>query len=309
MVSAYARVIEDSAYRSGTRLTTFEIKTWRFVLAEFNTHRMFSRNSASSRAIPIRKQLERIQDDPAIPLKWPSEQKGMQGGEELDLAGRHMARSAWEDAKEAALESARELMKLGVHKSVTNRILEPYMWHTIVVTATGYDNFFKQRCSPLAQPEIRYTADLMHHALKGSVPRHLEPGDWHLPYMRDEDWDWASDLYGKSDDVNLAYRELAKVSAARCARTSYLTQGGIRDVQEDLNLFKRLIDADPKHWSPLEHPATPWKENRQQGSMWTRRNGSFKELGTGHLPRIGNLVGWRSLRTEEEILTGEKTYV
>jgi hypothetical protein len=229
----------------GDRLTTMEVVMHRFVLAEFNTHRAFSRNSASSRAIPLAKQMNRVKTDPAIPVVWPAEQKGMQGGAEIDDV--KTAEALWLEARDSALFYAEALGHWGVHKSVANRLLEPFMWHTVVVSSTHWGNFFTQRCSPLAQPEIRECAEGMEEAYRKSSPKPLAAGEWHMPYLDDED-------YAACVAAKIAPQE---VSAARCARVSYLTQDGKRDVNEDYELFQRLRSASPPHMSPAEHVATP----------------------------------------------------
>ena len=240
-----AKIIEDSVSPAGDRLTTMQVVCHRFVLAEFNTHRMFSRNSASSRAIPFQKMLNRVLEHPAIPVTWPAEQKGMQGGDEIEQV--EQARVAWLNARDAAVRSAIDLADLGVHKSVVNRLLEPFMWHTIVVSSTEWDNFFVQRCSPLAQPEIQAVAYKMRDALRKSTPEPLAGNEWHMPYVDEEDFEEC-----RSRGIDPRF-----VSAARCARVSYLTQEGKRDVLVDAELYQRLVSADPPHMSPLEHVATP----------------------------------------------------
>lgn len=241
----YAQVICDTTSPAGSRLTTFEVTFHRFVLAEFNTHRVFSRNSASSRAIPAHKMLKRVFDTPAIPLVWPAEQAGMQGGEELDVDTQSAAARQWLIACDNALASAKALIELGVHKSVVNRLLEPFMWQTVIVTSVDYQNYFKLRNSPKAQPEIQCVAKLMKEAYDKSVPGLLQPGEYHLPYISADDFS----MYLLPD--------LIAISVARCARVSYLTHSGVRNVTEDLAMYKRLISADPPHESPLEHVATP----------------------------------------------------
>lgn len=263
----YAKVITDSVSREGKRLTTLEVRMHRFVLAEFNTHRVFSRNSASSRAIPFEKQLARVLDDPAIPVSWPAEQSGMQGGEPLNETEEAWSKIAWLAARDGAVGCARSLHELGVHKSVVNRLLEPFMWHTVIVSATDWDGFWAQRCSPLAQPEIRVAAEAMKVAYDASTPRLVELNEWHTPYV---------DLDETDGDVELA----KKVSAARCARVSYLTHDGERSISADLALYKRLVEAQPPHASPLEHVATP----ADLFSWWD-----------GEYP-LGNFDGWHQLR-------------
>lgn len=261
-----ARVVADSVSPGGVRLTTLEVTLHRFVLAEFNTHRVFSRNSASSRAIPLKRTIERVLDDPAVPLVFPAEKAGMQGGEPLDTNTTADATDVWHTASLNAVRHARRLQELGVHKSVANRLLEPFLWHTIIVTSTEWDNFFAQRCSPLAQPEIRAAAELMRIALNnGPAPARVDFGEWHLPFINEDDL----------TDCRRAGVDPRHVSAARCARVSYLTHDGHRDVREDELLYDRLITADPPHWSPLEHVATPV---------------------LGDATPLGNFQGWAQLR-------------
>jgi len=131
-----ASVIADSTSPSRTRLTTLEVRLHRFVLAELNTHRVFSRNSASSRAIPIAKQIERVLTDPAVPLEYGSKRTGMQAGPPLDGDALVEAQQVWLAARDSAVAAAQDLLRLGVHKQVANRLLEPFMWHTVIVSST-----------------------------------------------------------------------------------------------------------------------------------------------------------------------------
>lgn len=255
-----AAVIADSINPAGHRLTTLEVQLHRFVLAELNTHRALSRNAASSRAIPVQKMLATVRNDPAVPLEWPAEQRGMQGGTELPDTEANRARSTWLHARNAAVFFAEQLTQLGVHKSVVNRILEPFLFTTVIVSATDWTGFFAQRCSPLAQPELRVAAERMRLAIEASTPTPIPVTGWHLPYILDED--------RAAVGQNLLWR----ISAARCARVSYRTHDGRRDHQADLDLYQRLVTADPPHASPLEHVATPAVAAR------------------------GNFVGWAQLR-------------
>jgi thymidylate synthase ThyX len=235
-----AKVIADSISPHGVRLTTMEIQLPRIVLAEFNTHRTFSRSSASSRAIPIETMLQRVVLDPYIPETWERNGKGMQGHGDLDDTAE--CEAAWLHARDKAVDSTRQLLALGVHKGTTNRLLEPFMWHTIIVTATEYSNFFNLRCSPMAHPAIRNTAEAMRNAKGLSSPRPLNFGEWHLPYINERDADLSED-------------DKVKVSTARCARVSYLTHDGVRDPAKDIELHDSLIANG--HCSPLEHVARP----------------------------------------------------
>lgn len=268
-----AKIIADSINEQGHRLVTMEVQMHRFVLAEFNTHRSFSRNSASSRAIPFRKMLDRVDNDPALPVHWGKEQKGMQSGESLSQEDIEWCEAEWLSAKAYSADIAVRLHNKGLHKSLCNRILEPWLVHTVICTATEWDNFFWQRCDPAAQPEMRAVADRMQAAYYLSKPRQLAHGEWHLPYTRPED---KIDIFTQSPGTdNEAQEFLKKISVARCARVSYLTQDGKRDIGEDLNLYRRLVGSG--HWSPFEHVATPI-------------------VGNDPYDCSGNFIGWRQLR-------------
>lgn len=237
-----ARVLLDSIGPAGVRLTTLEVTFPRFVLAEFNTHRILSRNSASSRAVPTSKLLEKVENDPVLPLEWGRNKAGMSADDVLDPGDEEVAKSVWLSARDAAIEHARRLMELKVHKQELNRILEPFLWHTVIVTSTGWDNFFTLRCAPTAQPEIREAAVRMRAALAASTPRRVAHGQWHLPLVQD-------------DERSLDIETQKKISAARCARVSYLTHAGTREIEKDIELHDRL--KSDRHLSPFEHVATP----------------------------------------------------
>jgi thymidylate synthase ThyX len=244
-----AKVLADSIAH-GVRLKTLEITFPRIVLAEFNTHRVFSRNSASSRAIPVEKRIAAVRANPFIPAAFASNKKGMQAGENLSDVENSDARLDWEEACEAAIASAESLARLGVHKHWANRLIEPFSWHTVIVTATEWDNFFALRCNEMAAPEIHTVADLMKTVMDASTPHDVANGGWHLPFIKLEDW---SEFAAGDENFNKDMLHLAKLSAARCARVSYLTHDGKRDVAADLALYDRL--ASSGHMSPFEHPA------------------------------------------------------
>jgi hypothetical protein len=246
-----ARVVLDSINESGDRITTFEVTFNRYILAEFNTHRMLSRNSASSRAIPSWKIIDAVLHDPAEPVSWGANQSGMQARQELSGWRRWAARGLWRAARYPALAMAWLMGKVGLHKQVTNRLLEPWMWHTAIVTATELDNFFGQRAHPDAQPEFQALAYAMRSVRLGSVPQLRRRGEWHLPLLTPAEIDLAH-----SDPLWL--ETYVKVSAARCARVSYTRHNDARDLELDVELYEKLRaskrDGLP-HWSPLEHPA------------------------------------------------------
>jgi len=248
-VDGEARVLADSISPLGKRLTTLEVKFPRFVLAEFNTHRMFSRNSASSRAIPVTKQVNKLTaDNLFVGEHWGSNKPGMQAGAELTGADRELAIEIWRDAGRHAIEAATRLAELGVHKQRTNRILEPFMIHTVIVSATEWDNFYALRDHPAAQPEIRDAAVAMREAMEASTPAYLDYGEWHTPLIL--------------PDEDFPLEERIRISGGRCARTSYETHNGVRDPNEDVLLHDRL--SNDGHMSPFEHQARPLEEGEEQ---------------------------------------------
>lgn len=274
-----ARVLADSVTTRGHethRLTTIEVTFPRIVLAEFNTHRVFSRNSASSRAIPVEKRIAMVEADPFIPEAFGRNQKGMQASEQLGEQDTQRARETWESACYHAIGHARNLAALGVHKQLANRLIEPFCWHTVVCTATEWENFFALRCNPDAQPEIRRAADLMRAAYDASVPERLDPGMWHMPLLPD-----ALELV----NAGFTVEEMCRISVGRCARVSYLTHDGVRDPRADLELCARLQSSG--HMSPFEHVARPLTHD------------DIEDRGlTSYRPFVGNFCGWIQLRKE-----------
>ncbi len=262
-----AKIIADSVSRHGQRLTTMEVVFPRMVLAEFNTHRVFSRNSASSRAIPVEKQLKKIKEQPFVPEYWGANQSGMQAEAELIAEAKDAALDEWLAARDSAVAHVEKLLAIGLHKQLANRILEPFMWHTVIVTATEWSNYFALRANEMAQPEIRKVSELMQAAYEASTPKQLSDDEWHLPLIQAEEYDG---VFEKSDDARM-------ISAARCARVSYLTHEGKRDLSADIVLYDRLTSGG--HMSPLEHVARPLTED---------------ELSEGEFR--GNFRGWMQLR-------------
>lgn len=250
----YRAVVLADSIAQGARLTTLEVEMPRFVLAEFNTHRMLSRNSASSRAIPVEKRIAAVRADPFVPEAFAANQRGMQAGEALDPIAQERARQIWLTAAVGACTYAADLAKSGVHKQWANRIIEPYCWHTVIVTATEWENFFALRCHSAAQPEIRRAAEIMREAMATSTPIESGVGGWHLPLVREDmgDFAWARSFAQEHGDGDPG-KALAKLSIARCARTSYLTHDGLRDPKADLELFEKLLAS--RHMSPFEHAA------------------------------------------------------
>lgn len=283
-----AKVLADSLSPKGDRLTTMKITFPRIVLAEFNSHRIFSRNSASSRAIPFKKMVEMVEKNPFIPIAWQKDHKGMQGTEYFSDSSpdgfsstrpaTEILKERWLVARDFAVMSAKEIHKAGseddkkVSKQLCNRLLEPFMWHTVIVSSTEFSNFFELRCPKYygvyksqkdlfagrdvdrrkrnindflnesqADIHIQAIAELMWDAYNESKPKELKKGEWHIPFG------------DKLDDISLT--EGIKIATARCARISFQTLGDNPAINHkaDLRLHDMLVES--KHWSPLEHIA------------------------------------------------------
>lgn len=302
-----AKIVADSwygdvgtihgAYRN--RLTTFVLKYPRFIHAEFMTHRAFSRNASSSRAIPVKTMIQRVIDEPAMPVHWGKNQAGMQAREELsdedwDIVSmgavvpstRQKAKDEWLAARDEAIAHVDKMIALGLHKQIANRILEPWMHIEVVCTGTDFANFYALRNHPDAQPEIQLLAQKMLEAHSASRPLMLRPGQWHLPFV--EPTEYADSVNGEHLTLHPdVYRDLACRSAARCARVSYLKHDGTpATFEEDLVLYQRLMGGNPKHASPTEHQA--------------RVPASYKEL-ERHPSNLRNWIQFRKLHEAETV--------
>ena len=264
-----ANIILDSISPSGIRLTTLELIYPRFIHSEFMTHRMFSRNASSSRAIPINKMITKIRNEPAMPIHWGQNQSGMQANTEIENI--EQAKQAWIAAANIACSTAELMVEMGLHKQVVNRILEPFSHIHVVCTATEWENFFILRDHIDAQPEIRELAIQMKNAFLNSTPTLREYGQWHLPFIREE-------------EAGLDLEIKRRASTARCARVSYLTHDGkIPVIEKDLDLYDRLVTSKPIHASPTEHQATPMKPE-------------FAPVFPESFKWSGNLRGWTQYR-------------
>lgn len=314
-----AKILADSITATGHRLTTIEATFPRLILSEFNTHRDFSRNSASSRAIPFWKQLQKIITSGYVPSKLGINQAGMQARVFLSGEKLREAQAIIKLAKDRAIVSTVEMVLgsdrvrtvlgesygkvladgfnakeydlilgavkefealvkeskrsdvtipedyINLHKQHVNRYLEPYMWHTVIVTATEWGNWDALRISEQAQPEIDAIARMIQYLRNQHTPTLLQEGEWHLPLIQEDE------IHLVKDDVEL----WKKVSVGRCARVSYETHDGIRDTDKDVSLAELLLGDG--HMSPWEHVATPQPKD------------SAENLG-------GNFKGWVQLR-------------
>lgn len=195
--------------------------------------------------------IDAVRAEPVMPLWWGRNQSGMQARQEIDPAARALAEAEWQRALEDALSHAERLAAkdIDLHKQLVNRVLEPFAWITVIVTATEWANFFTQRTHPDAQPEIKHLADLMLAEYRAGTPRAVEFGDWHTPLILPD------------EEAAMSREQRMKISVARSARVSYLTHDGARDPAKDLELYERLVAGGANgHWSPFEHIATPLAE-------------------------------------------------
>lgn len=282
------KIIEDSIGPHGIRLTTAQTSYWRGIHPEVMTHRALCRNASSSRAIPIETMLKQVEEDPFIPAHWGLNQKGMQTGPEVDEAKAREAEAWWKLARHEAVNCARALASLGIHKSLANRLTEPFQRIHVVLTGTsqaglgqpGLENFFALRTHEAAEKHFQDLANALLAAMNASTPVSRpylnNHGDaqlsLHLPYITAEE----------RETTGAGLLQMA--SAARCARVSYLKHDGTAtNLKEDLDLYRRLVGDIPRHASPTEHQAS---------------------VAAAH-HRSGPLVGWSQLRKR---LTDECLY-
>lgn len=315
------KIVADSISPSGIRIITFELEYPRIIHSELMTHRLLSRNAMSSRAIPIKKMIEQVQQNPAMPVKFGKNQPGMQdaGEHSAQLGDGYSAEEWWKLAGLSAARFAAEFADAGYHKQIANRLLEPYQRMKTVVTATDWNNFFWLRVDPDADPTIYELAKAMKEASDNSIPDPLEPGQWHTPYVDHvygfEDIDDKEcavfEGYCVLDEENkpvmLTLEEALAISASCCAQVSYRVLNTSKE--KALDIYEKLVSGNKVHASPFEHQATPMTEYREIensdyltiGHINFPRDPSSWEEGLTHADRqgqlwSGNLRGWRQHR-------------
>lgn len=255
-----AKIICDSVNPCGKRLTTFVVKAHRYILAEINTHRSFSRNSASSRAIPIEKIIKTVIDDTAFPIHYGANIKGMQANEQLPPEKIVKVKELISKLRDFSIDIVKEMGELGLHKQVANRYLEPFSYTTILISATDWGNFFNLRAHKDAQPEFQELAKQMLVAYKNNKPKSLKIGEWHLPFTDKHMMD------------GLNFEQKKKITTARGARVSYINFEGDIDPEKDYKLHDNLLSSG--HMSPFEHAAECMNNTE----------------------RYGNFIGWKQYR-------------
>lgn len=294
-----AKVIQRSisAY-TGKEIITYELEYPRYIHAEFMTHRLFSRNAASSRAIPVETMHRQILEHDVTFVHIGKNQPGMQAKEELEPSAKNIVLNAWRSAREYCIKMAATMAAAGAHKQLTNRVTEPWMMMKVVMTTTDDANWDWLRRHEDAQPEIKVLADVMHEAKRASEPMELFNGEWHVPYVhrfRDE----MSDVLYYGDDGNMSYEDARIVSASCCAQVSYRKSDD--SLEKARSIFERLIGSEPVHASPIEHQATPIEydfhmpEGMPVDSDWMAEQGITSYHMDGSLGS-GNFRDWIQFR-------------
>lgn len=286
-----AKIIADSI-SNGKRITTWELEYPRFIHAELMTHRVFSRNAASSRATPIDKTLEQVESNPASPEEWGVNRPGMQAKQNMTGWKKTTAQWVWKKSAKMACKAAKALQALGLHKQIVNRVLEPFVHIKVVVTATEWNNWYYLRDHKDAQPEIRILAALMSDRVKFSIPRELTVGEWHVPYV--ELKNSAEGVYpilqvneqGKEAVCRrLTWEEALKLSSSCCAQVSYRLLN--TSMEKATKIYDQLVNTRPVHASPFEHQACPMvNANTHLGSKGVTHVDKNNKLWSG------NFQGW-----------------
>lgn len=282
-----AKIIADSQNIYGGRITTWELEYPRFIHSEFMTHRVFSRNSASSRAIPIERMIQTIEENPAMPIHWGKNQAGMQAKEELDPINIGGAKEMWRLAMVHACFYSQNLHRLGVHKQIANRVTEPFQHMKVVMTTTEHNNWFWLRDHSDAQPEIGGVegglAKLMKEAYDLSTPVVLQEGMWHLPYVKCV-YDSTDQFYRDENEMSISLEQALMISASCCAQVSYRKSDSSLEKAE--TIYDRLINSEPCHASPIEHQARAIGPSFDNNVLWIP--GTWPK-GITHIDRDGNL--------------------
>lgn len=301
---------------TGEELITYRLTFPRIILAEINTYKMLSKNTSSSRAIPFEKMVEVIEKDPFIPIAWQKQHRGMQGYEYFETEVENLIRDgAWLEASKLAVQSAKNLYELSATKQLINRLLEPFMWVTQLVTGTreSFEHLFNQRCpiypggckswkelcdldsnytmeTPIikrleknkGQAEIHFMdlAEKMYDALQESIPNELFMGSYHIPFLKDI----------ISSEEMLGIDDLITMSVALTARVSYTSIGDDNKLtlERAKNIYNHCLENG--HWSVFEHIGQCMRDSEYEHSIrqidgqgydtkgWYKNFKGFKQL-------------------------------
>ena len=289
-----AHVVADSVSEHRKRITTFVLTYPRFIHSEILTHRLFSRNAMSSRAVPVNTMIQHVKQNTAKPIHWGKNQPGMQAKAEHDADVKidlnHLCggleytvdrESAWNEARDFAIAVAKGFHEAGYHKQIVNRILEPFQLMRTVVTSTEYDNWYWLRNHEDAQPEIKHLAELMLEQQNAVVPKILSSEEWHVPFYKSGVW---SGLYENDEGVEVdrygfTLDDALAISASCCAQASF--RKADESIEKARDIYQRLVGMEPPHYSPFEHQAKPMKEPTHSDNDW--------EAGCTHIDINGNM--------------------
>lgn len=285
-----AKIILDSISPEGIRLPTIHARYPRMIHSELMTHRVFSRNGRSSRAVPV---MTLLKEEPYIP-HFMKNKPGMSASEEMDESDRKEAEAIWLELVNYTKSIVKHLHDLGVHKQWANRPLEWFGYIDVLITSTDWANFMALRDETGAQPEIDQLANAIKKVLNESTPKLLKPGEWHMPYIGPDDWEDTEEYLasiGQGNEYGVAkfsdiVELLKKISTARCARLSYAPFDGNGSIEKELDRFEKLMVSRPVHASPAEHIATPdiCYDYGSDGKAWQKKY------------EWGNFYGWRQFR-------------
>lgn len=267
-----AKIIKHSITEWGQEIITFELDYPRIIHSELLTHKILSKSSASSRAIPILTMIKAVWDNPAAPVSWGKNQSGMSAKEDLKGWRLFAAKKIWNLSSKFTCLFSFILAKIGAHKQIANRLTESSSFIKVLVTGTNFENWYKLRDHKDADPTICQLAANMKKAHEASIPKLLKLGEWHLPYVED---------YGVESDIN----SKLKLSASLCAQTSYRKSD--QSLEKAYRIYDRLVDSEPAHFSPMEHQATPLYD---EASIFFTHKDKLGRLWSG------NFCGWGQYR-------------
>lgn len=284
-----AKIIQHSVnYYTKKEIITYELEYPRYIHAEFMTHRLFSRNSASSRAIPIKAMHEQILAADVNFVHYGKNQPGMQAKEELDANIIEEIKTLWYSARDFCIDAAKRMSYIGAHKQLANRTTEPWMMMKVVMTTTEDANWDWLRRHEDAQPEIRVLAEKMFEAKLVSAPMALFSGEWHVPYVdRYRDPEYGDMYYSTDSGIHLSDEDARIISASCCAQVSYRKNDD--GIEKAKMIYDKLINSEPVHASPIEHQATPIDANLFKEVEFSDNLEFYREIGITHLNTDGSL--------------------
>ena len=329
MENIKVEIVADSINLQGDRLTSMVLTYPRMIHAELLTHRAFSRNASSSRAVPVKKMIESVRNNTFCPIEFQKAHKGMQGSEYFVGSDKQECVNLWLESAELALEQAEKMDKKGISKQIINRILEPYQYYQVLVTATEWSNFFELRCPKFdylgqklyksrkdaiketnaslpyddwyswqkmnksqAEIHIQALAEAMWDALNESTPNQLQAGEYHIPFGEKITDEGIWPFISHEDEIEAIQ---CKIAVARCARLSYNTHDGEINYEKDIKLHDQLLKD--KHFSPFEHVARCMTTQEYYGHHLSQGNGNpFDNNGKDMYGVCNNFKGWIQYR-------------